>query len=268
MFASRIWNLPAADEYAAAVAWLDDATDGAPVNLETARHLADLGALLYAGGQEQRGQDCLERTLSVSEHITGGESTSAEACVYLGMLFLDRREYRWGQILLEQAHTLAQTALGPHHPATAFALMTASEGQRVCGQLVRARISCERAIARLDATLGPRHPAVARTLIQLATICTDLGERIVARQLANQALELCEAQLGDQPLTAQAHACLGRLAVAERDRQIACMHLDHALAIYRSLPHLQLPAARTVRVLRHALNFLPLALINITPRRR
>lgn len=171
---------------------------------ELARTL-ELVALLHRySGNYAAATPILERALTIRHQLALDNHPDTTSALSLRGDVL----YLGGEIVAAQsawsgAFALAESRLGPDHPAVPPLLRRLAMASDTLGNLSEKRQLLTRALHVGDATLAPCHPETAGILNDLATSSIYVGEYAEARQLYERALTTRERCLGhDHALTA------------------------------------------------------------------
>jgi tetratricopeptide (TPR) repeat protein len=156
----------------------------------------------------------------------------ASLLVNLAMIQAETGARDEARVLLEQALTIREAALGPEHPDVANSLGNLAIVHYATGDYDEARALLERALSIQEDVLGPEHPVVADTLNNLANVHEITGEHDEARVLHERALAISQRTLGpEHPDVARSLDNLANVHAATGNHQRAERLHEQALAM-------------------------------------
>jgi CHAT domain-containing protein len=150
-----------------------------PEHRQVATVLMNLASVESAFGgmmADARAANLMRHAIAIVDSSGAGPAERAKFMAAYGAVLIPAGNLEWGIVVMEEAISLYEQALGPDHPALALPLSHLAAAYSVDGQPARAVLLRRRALALQEAAFGRESPAYARALQGLAHTQWHLGQ--------------------------------------------------------------------------------------------
>ena len=222
-------------------------------NEDTARTLQALGKVVDRLGHPRQALPLMQEAVAMQRALWGAQPYPdyADAINDLGLLQLERGDYRQSEQLFRESIAMKRRLLGDKHPEIATGLNNLGLVLDDDGDLSGAEAAYRQALAMQKELLGEVHPAVANTLNNLAYVQYEKGEVRDALVTERESLAIYRKLFpGDNPKVAGILNTMGfwlfetgRYGAAQRDIEQGLAMREHLFGkshpdVAASLTHL------------------------------
>jgi CHAT domain-containing protein/tetratricopeptide (TPR) repeat protein len=203
-----------------------------PDHPNTARSLANLGALLKKSGKAALGKPYLEQAVALHRKVMGDDHPdTAAALVHLGSALATLGKLAQARPLLEESLAIRRSALGNLHPRTAESLNVLGTLLLQAGEVRPAQRCLEEALTIRRKVLPAGHVSIAESLTNLGQALAAAGEYGPSRRCTEEGLAMFRKALGaGHPHTLTARNNYGAMLERQGDLLAARTCFEQALA--------------------------------------
>jgi tetratricopeptide (TPR) repeat protein len=231
-------------------------------NEDTARTLEALGKVVDRLGRPGEALPLMQQAVAMQRTLWGTQPYPdyADAINDLGLLQLEKGNYRQSEELFRESIAMKRSLLGDKHPEIATGLNNLGLVLEDDGNLSGAESAYREALTMQKELLGEVHPAVANTLNNLAYVLYEKGEVRNALTTERESLDIYRNLFpGDNPKVAGILNTMGfwffetgKYATAERDIEEGLAMREHLFGkshpdVAASLTHLAIIQIATHR---------------------
>ncbi len=189
-------------------------------------------ALTTTGARYELAQEIAGLAEAAATHARPSTEVAVRLQNNIGLLERSRGRPAEARARYQAALALAESELGPDHPATLSTLAHLGSLAQAEGRFADARALLERVLASREQASGKDHPDVAPALHNLGHVYRVEGKLDDARRLFERSLAIRIAALGpDHPAVGTAYNALGGLHSTREDHATAVSYYTKALAL-------------------------------------